>query len=109
MEHVGNFAKYIVRRTWSTMNHSKPLKYGLDLLSGNRVINPPNFLVPVGEYKPNTVKFSRYNVKVGMMETSHGTYVRPLEPVPCAQFEWAFGFGCGNVGYTKNRVVYIPS
>ena len=109
MEPTKNFAKYVVRRAWSTLHHDKPRKYGLDLLSRNRIINPPSFLVPEGEYKPETVKFSRYDVKVGVMETGHGTYVKPLEPVPCAQFEWTFGFGCGNIGYTTEQVVYVPS
>uniref|UniRef100_A0A6C0J434 Uncharacterized protein n=1 Tax=viral metagenome TaxID=1070528 RepID=A0A6C0J434_9ZZZZ len=41
-------------------------------------------------------------------ETKYGYYVKPTEPYYKYEFEKFFGFGRGNAGFYKQRVIFVP-
>lgn len=41
-------------------------------------------------------------------ETSYGYFVKPTRHHFKSEFEIFFGFGCGNNGYSSERVIFVP-
>ena len=63
---------------------------------------------------PKNVKFIETSVvfvsdpvNVRVYETIFGYYVKPVDMHFKYQFENFFGFGCGNVGFDKERTTYV--
>lgn len=65
--------------------------------------------IPKGKFKETNVDwFGKDDLKIAVMKTDYGYYIQPRERHYKMQFEEYFGFGSGNLGYDKNRTVYVP-
>lgn len=52
--------------------------------------------------------FGKDDLKVAVLKSDYGYYIQPREPHYKYQFEDFFQFGPGNLGYSKERTVYVP-
>jgi hypothetical protein len=102
-----NHIKYIVQNN-NLKKNDDALKKNLDLVNLDKRILYPCY-IPDGKFKETTTDFmSNPNLKIAVMDTDHGYYIQPREAYFKNQFEELFGFGCGCLGFDKNRTIFVP-
>lgn len=113
MEDIKNNLKYFYLRAKSTIMPTKIVNFEdiQNMESEDRVISPPEMLIPEGEYKDCEKGFGSRKTTVRVMTTPHGFYVKPKKDSRLSEicYESAFGFGLSGSGFNEDRVVYYPN
>lgn len=74
--------------------------------SGQRIVDC--CYKPNEGYIPYQHTFSSEPATILVHETRNGFFVKPANRHFKFQFEQFFGFGTGNIGYDKDRTVFVP-
>ena len=75
-----------------------------------RIIEPPKiFIDDNSKFKKLPFVISNKSTILDVLETDHGIYIKPTSRLPDGNFENIFGFGCGCIGFTNERLVYYPN
>ena len=104
---LANTFHYLKKRGQSVFAENRTLK-AIGYHSLERILNPPNILIPSDEFIEQQVRIGSNDVTIKVLETSHGYYVKPKHKVYSGGFERMFGFGLGCDGFSEDRVVYYP-
>ena len=112
MDDIKKNLKYMYLRAKSTILPTKKT----DFITENpetkdRIINPPEFFIPDGEYKEIEKGFGSRKTSIRVMTTPHGFYVKPTDNGQLFEisYESSFGFGLSCNGFDPERVVYYPN
>jgi hypothetical protein len=102
-----NYCKSIIKSRIILEKSSKQVKqlkyYNVD----NRILFPCN--IPDDKFfEETTIVFNNEKILVNLWMSYHGYYIKPIDKCYKYQFEEFFGFGPGNLGFDKNKVIYIP-
>jgi len=104
---LANTLNYLKKRGQSLFAEKRTLET-IGYHSSERILNPPNMLIPSGDFEEQTVRIGSHDVTIKVLESKHGYYVKPTHEQNCSNFERMFGFGLSCDGFDTERVVYYP-